>query len=62
MPGGPATPPAVTEPDRCRCTRIAVPNLIDTLACPALWQEMPDGVWVHIWPPRKRRNRKRTRT
>jgi hypothetical protein len=33
---------------------MAVPDLTGTLACPALWQEMPDGIWVHIWPPRKR--------
>lgn len=56
LPPGPGTPPALPqrEPARCTCTRIAVPTLEETLGCPDLWQEMPDGIWVHIWPPRKR--------
>lgn len=45
-------------PEKCTCgaegRRVVVGTLEQTLNCPALWAELPDGTWQHDWPARKK--------
>ena len=46
MPSGP--PPAPARPVACRCTRMIVGDLAETLDCPARWYGVEGIGWVHV--------------
>jgi hypothetical protein len=40
------------EPATCRCRRVIVPTLAETLGCPCGWWLAPGIGWVHTLPGR----------